>query len=544
MASVKYLCDVFGERIRKNPQWMCKELAETIKKEMEIEVPRIKILRLRKMALEGVAKSLKEHYSRVRDFGQEVLLSNPQNTVKISTTRLNEDDPLLSAVGRDENNQMFPICYAVVESENTDSWRWFNTGVLKKCFWNIALSTHKVAYTEAMKEMEKHSKSAHAQLSAIDPKQWCKAFFATHSKVDNTDNNMSERFNSWIINERYMPLLTMLQEIQFKLMTRMRQKRDDMLASDLQICPKIKKYLDVLITESRKWNAAWDGERKFQVKQGTRCVTVDLERGNCDCRVYDLTGMPCQHAIAAIHSRRHNPTDYVSDYYKREKYLAAYKHSLEAMKGEEYWDFHGGEIMLPPDIPKRLRGMPKKLRRREAWEGGSRSQTAPSQGVLLQRFSNKKVMHCSNCGDASHRLAKCPTMGKDSATTPTEATKKNETPTGAKRKATKEVRRQKLKPRKAQPGIVIREPEEGGKPQTQASQTGPVKDKGKAVEEEVPQSVWDILEEQGEDPTEEQGGEERLSFFTKIPKKKMPLMRGQETDEWEKSGKNYADFQE
>ena len=166
MASVKYLCDVFGERIQKNPQWMCKEIAETIKKEMEIEVPRIKILRLRKVALEGVADSLKDHYSRVRDFGQEVLLSNPQNTVKISTTRLNEEDPvkfkriyvcyfalkagwkagcrpvigldgcflktvtggqLLSAVGRDGNNQMFHICYAVVESENTDSWRWFIT---------------------------------------------------------------------------------------------------------------------------------------------------------------------------------------------------------------------------------------------------------------------------------------------------------------------------------------------------------------------------------------------------------------------------------
>lgn len=27
---------------------------------------------------------------------------------------------LLSAVGRDENNQMFPITYAIVESENTD----------------------------------------------------------------------------------------------------------------------------------------------------------------------------------------------------------------------------------------------------------------------------------------------------------------------------------------------------------------------------------------------------------------------------------------
>ncbi|PKH85073.1 hypothetical protein CRG98_049997, partial [Punica granatum] len=32
---------------------------------------------------------------------------------------------LLSAVGRDGNNQMFPIAWAVVEGENEDSWRWF-----------------------------------------------------------------------------------------------------------------------------------------------------------------------------------------------------------------------------------------------------------------------------------------------------------------------------------------------------------------------------------------------------------------------------------
>lgn len=37
---------------------------------------------------------------------------------------------LLSAVGRDRNNQMFPVAYAVVETENSDSWRWF-TGLLR-----------------------------------------------------------------------------------------------------------------------------------------------------------------------------------------------------------------------------------------------------------------------------------------------------------------------------------------------------------------------------------------------------------------------------
>nr|GFC36997.1 hypothetical protein CTI12_AA204890 [Tanacetum cinerariifolium] len=32
---------------------------------------------------------------------------------------------LLTAMGRDGNNQMFPIAWAVVNIENTDNWEWF-----------------------------------------------------------------------------------------------------------------------------------------------------------------------------------------------------------------------------------------------------------------------------------------------------------------------------------------------------------------------------------------------------------------------------------
>ena len=32
---------------------------------------------------------------------------------------------LLCAVGRDANNQMYPIAWAVVEKENNDTWNWF-----------------------------------------------------------------------------------------------------------------------------------------------------------------------------------------------------------------------------------------------------------------------------------------------------------------------------------------------------------------------------------------------------------------------------------
>ncbi|XP_074336967.1 uncharacterized protein LOC141674144 [Apium graveolens] len=169
LASVKKLCEIYGDRVRQNPQWRIKEMAETIKKDLEIDVSRIKIIRVRRMTLEGVHDALKAQYSRLRDFGHELLQINPRNTVKISTTRLNETDTpkfrrlyvcyhalkegwklgcrpvigldgcflktvcggqLLSAVGRDGNNQMFPIAYAIVESENTESWTWF-TELLK-----------------------------------------------------------------------------------------------------------------------------------------------------------------------------------------------------------------------------------------------------------------------------------------------------------------------------------------------------------------------------------------------------------------------------
>ena len=73
--------------------------------------------------------------------------------------------------------------------------------LLSSLFWKIASATYKVAHTRAMKEMLRNSKTAHEHLSNIDSKSWCKVFFQTHSLVENTDNNMSESFNNWIINE-------------------------------------------------------------------------------------------------------------------------------------------------------------------------------------------------------------------------------------------------------------------------------------------------------------------------------------------------------
>ena len=217
----------------------------------------------------------------------------------------------------------------------------------------------------------------------------------------------------------------MMQEMHFKLMTRVREKRDEILASDMQICPRIKKILDQAVKQSREWRASWDGAGSYLVKSGTRAVTVDLEKRKCDCRIFDLKGIPCAHAVAAIHDRRMQPADFVSEYYKRERYLASYNFSIEALKGEEYWEEQFIEQLLPPEIPKKLRGRPKRCRRREGWESGSSKKgktPVVSDVPQVQRFSSGRVQHCSSCGKTGHRKPKCPAVDVQEGDTGTKRT--------------------------------------------------------------------------------------------------------------------------
>lgn len=118
--------------------------------------------RVRKEALKLIHGAEQEQYTHLRSYADELLRSNPNSTMIIKT-EMGEDGPvfqrmyvcfatcklafarncrpligldgcflkgvyggqLLAAVGKDGNNQMFPIAFAVVEAETKDSWQWF-----------------------------------------------------------------------------------------------------------------------------------------------------------------------------------------------------------------------------------------------------------------------------------------------------------------------------------------------------------------------------------------------------------------------------------
>ena len=71
-----------------------------------------------------------------------------------------------------------------------------------------------------------------------------KAFFNTTSKCDVVNNNLSETFNGWILDARYKPIISMLEEIKIKVMERLRVKRRFGKTWILKLAPKAQVKLE------------------------------------------------------------------------------------------------------------------------------------------------------------------------------------------------------------------------------------------------------------------------------------------------------------
>ena len=146
--------------IRANPTWSLEAMKVTVQEEMFADVSIATLKRAKKIVLQKMLDATKGQYQRLFDYQLELLRSNPGSTVIV---KVQERMPifermyicldacrkgflagcrkvvgldgcffkgatngeLLCAVGRDANNQMYPIAWAVVEKENNDTWNWF-----------------------------------------------------------------------------------------------------------------------------------------------------------------------------------------------------------------------------------------------------------------------------------------------------------------------------------------------------------------------------------------------------------------------------------
>lgn len=263
----------------------------------------------------------------------------------------------------------------------------------KDGLWWAARATNKADFDEAMAHMKGLDENAHKYLMDANPNSWGRHGFRLNSKSDMQLNNVCESFNSYILEDREKPILSMCESIRRKLMKRFVSKREGMNNYHNELTPKVLKKLDTLKEQSvRGCFAVWGGGDTYEVDNLGKTYVVNLVWRSCGCNKWDLTGIPCIHAIACCLLRRYSVRDYVHEYYSKAAYLRAYNNIVQTMSGEQQWEKTAMPAPGPPAFVAQP-GRPKKIRRRSAGE---------DKGNTSRRTRSGKPNKCSHCGVEGH----------------------------------------------------------------------------------------------------------------------------------------------
>ncbi|GJY17765.1 pentatricopeptide repeat-containing protein [Tanacetum coccineum] len=123
--------------------------------------------------------------------------------------------------------------------------------------------------------------------------------------------------------------------------------------------------------QQRFWHVIPCGGNLFEVKKGSEAFRVDEPKRTCSCRMWQLLGLPCCHAIACIFRLNRMVKGYVPQCFMKDSHLST--------------------VLCPK--PKRMPGKPKKKRIKASHE---------------PKFSTTKIsragaiMTCYNCWEKGH----------------------------------------------------------------------------------------------------------------------------------------------
>lgn len=143
-------------------------------------------------------------------------------------------------------------------------------------------------------------------------------------------------------------------------------------------------------------------DETFQVTHSynTHEFIVDIAKRSCSCNFWELVGIPCRHAVAALSYRKQNPDEFVDACYTREKFALCYGFSVSPINGQDMWP----EVEMEPPLPPAYKngpGRPKKIRIRESGEDGARKRRS---GVAYK---------CTKCDNFGHNAMTCKATTQD-----------------------------------------------------------------------------------------------------------------------------------
>nr|GEU81885.1 zinc finger, PMZ-type [Tanacetum cinerariifolium] len=160
------------------------------------------------------------------------------------------------------------------------------------------------------------------------------------------------------------------------------------------INPSVQRKLEDLKEKQRNWLVYPSGYRDVEVKRGDVSYGVNLHTKKCGFKFWELSEIPCVHAMETYYHMKMDPELEVNEYFSKQAWYNAYQDSIRPATRSKLWKPCENPSPLPPTERNTL-SRPRKQRIKHPIEDENR----------VSRVG--RVMHCNTCWEVGHNKKGC-----------------------------------------------------------------------------------------------------------------------------------------
>ncbi|KAL8108829.1 uncharacterized protein LOC141672190 isoform X1 [Apium graveolens] len=246
--------------------------------------------------------------------------------------------------------------------------------------------------TESLKAI---SPEAYNWVISSEPDHWANAFFAG-SRYNHVSSNFGLPFYGWLSDANELPITQIIDSLRGKMMDLYYKRRADSSHWETRLTPSMEEKLKSATLKAHLLQVSLLDAGTFEV-QSESVDIVNVDHWDCSCKGWQITGLPCCHAIAVILGLGRDPYDYCSRYFTAESYRLTYLDSISPVPNVDkpvMIESQEVEILVTPP-PTRCPASRKKRK-----HGGS-------SDII------KRTLQCSKCKGLGHNKKTCSVAQED-----------------------------------------------------------------------------------------------------------------------------------
>nr|GMD12044.1 uncharacterized protein LOC109165518 [Ipomoea batatas] len=356
---------------------------------------------------------------------------------------------LLVATAADGNDSAFPVAFAVVDTESDDNWHWFllqlktalsmcrgitfvadrEKGLKKSIadifqnedvfhgycirylseqlirdlkgqfshevkrllvddFYTAAYAAKPDSFQTCVESIKGISPEAYNWVMQSEPVHWANAFFPG-TRYNHMASNFGEIFYNWVADAHELPITQMVDAIRGKIMDLIYSRRTESNQWMTRLTPCMEEKLEKESLKVRSLQVLMSPRNKFEV-HGETVEYVDVDHCDCSCRGWQLSGLPCCHAMAVISCLGRDPYSYCARYFTTDSYRLTYSESVHPIPSLDSLTHNNASsqtvVTVTPPPTRRPPGRP----------------TTKNLGP-----NERRQVQCSRCKGIGHNKSSC-----------------------------------------------------------------------------------------------------------------------------------------